>query len=346
MRTASFSYVSENQLRCAPSNYAGVCLQNTYDYSPFGVSLDGRTVEGDFYSYGYNMQERMDEISGKGNHFTAQFWEYSPRLAKRWNIDPVFYPWQSSYIVNNNNPISFTDPFGLFGSRKDAREYKKEKGINGRITKDKEGIYYIDDIKNQKSYYRDPNYIHKLYREQKDGVKIATLVTSRKNETSENYSTAIDNFQTTLDIAGTIDPTGIVDGINALIYIARGQWVNAGISALAVIPYIGDLGKGGKLSSKLAAKTELKYSDELVKSAQKMYPNKAGKIEFHHITPKYLGGATKGPLVPLDGAYHQVITNEFRLLWPYGKEIPSKSELNEILDQVYRKYPLPPGFLK
>ena len=94
----------------------------------------------------------------------------------------------------------------------------------------------------------------------------------------------------------------------------------------------------------VAAKGVVKYSDDLVKSAQKLYPNKAGKIELHHITPKYLGGAKNGPLVPLDGAYHQVITNEFRALWPYGKGVPSATELQNIMKQVYSKYPLPPGY--
>lgn len=93
-----------------------------------------------------------------------------------------------------------------------------------------------------------------------------------------------------------------------------------------------------------AAKGGVQYSDDLVKAAQQLYPNKAGKIELHHITPKYLGGAVDGPLVPLDAAYHQVITNEFRLLWPYGKGVPSASELQSIMEQVYAKYPLPPGY--
>lgn len=88
----------------------------------------------------------------------------------------------------------------------------------------------------------------------------------------------------------------------------------------------------------------LKYSDDLVKAAQKLYPNKAGKIELHHITPKYLGGAKNGPLVPLDASYHQVITNEFRALWSYGKGVPSASELQNIMKQVYSKYPLPTGY--
>ncbi|WP_052188211.1 FG-GAP-like repeat-containing protein [Cellulophaga sp. Hel_I_12] len=93
-----------------------------------------------------------------------------------------------------------------------------------------------------------------------------------------------------------------------------------------------------------AAKSAVNYSDDLVKAAQKIYPKKAGKTELHHITPKYLGGAKNGALVPLDGAYHQVITNEFRALWSYGKNVPSSTELQKIMKQVYTKYPLPPGY--
>ena len=61
----------------------------------------------------------------------------------------------------------------------------------------------------------------------------------------------LDNIQTGLDVAGIADPTGIVDGVNALIYAGRGQWGNAGISALAIIPYIGDAGKAGRLGIKV-----------------------------------------------------------------------------------------------
>ncbi len=60
----------------------------------------------------------------------------------------------------------------------------------------------------------------------------------------------LDNLQTGLDVAGIADPTGLVDLGNALIYAGRGQWGNAGISALAIIPYIGDVGKVGRLGAK------------------------------------------------------------------------------------------------
>ncbi len=47
------------------------------------------------YRYGFNGQESDGEIKGEGNHYTATFWEYDPRTARRWNLDPVVKPWES-----------------------------------------------------------------------------------------------------------------------------------------------------------------------------------------------------------------------------------------------------------
>jgi hypothetical protein len=75
------------------------------NYQSFGAPMTGRTFSSEKYRFGFNGQEKSDEISGAGNHTTAQFWEYDPRLGRRWNLDPVPYPWQSSYSAFNNNPI-------------------------------------------------------------------------------------------------------------------------------------------------------------------------------------------------------------------------------------------------
>jgi RHS repeat-associated protein len=114
LRKASFSYVSDYQFTCTPSNYAGVCLQNTYDYSPFGVSLDGRTVEGDFYRRGFNGMEKDDELKGKGNSYTTEFRQLDPRVGRWLSVDPKTseFPWQSPYVGMDNNPILLTDPDG------------------------------------------------------------------------------------------------------------------------------------------------------------------------------------------------------------------------------------------
>ena len=78
-----------------------------------------------------------------------------------------------------------------------------------------------------------------------------------------------------------------------------------------------------------------------LEEAKSLYPNKAGREELHHIIPKYLGGPKNGPLKKINATYHQVITNEFRSLRPYGLPKPSPDELQKILDAVYSKYPLP-----
>jgi Metallopeptidase toxin 2 len=64
------------------------------------------------YRYGFNGQEKVDEISGVGNHNTALFWEYDTRLGRRWNVDPVMKPWRSPFDAFNNNPIIMIDPNG------------------------------------------------------------------------------------------------------------------------------------------------------------------------------------------------------------------------------------------
>jgi len=58
--------------------------------------------------------------------------------------------------------------------------------------------------------------------------------------------------------------------------------------------------------------------NDAYKAADEQYPSKVGKIEAHHETPQYLGGAADGPTVNIPASYHQLITNAFRSLWKYG----------------------------
>jgi RHS repeat-associated protein len=78
------------------------------------------------YRYGFQGQERDDEISGNGNSYTAEFWEYDPRIGRRWNIDPVDKEHESPYACFANNPICFSDPNGA-----DTLDFNK----NGDITR-------------------------------------------------------------------------------------------------------------------------------------------------------------------------------------------------------------------
>lgn len=87
-------------------------LYKTYS---FGSPLIGRTYQADTLvgnRFGMNTQEKDDEIYGKGNASSAEFWEYDSRLGRRWNLDPKPQINISDYACFNNNPILLTDALG------------------------------------------------------------------------------------------------------------------------------------------------------------------------------------------------------------------------------------------
>jgi len=133
------------------------------DYSSFGATLAGREFNFDKSTHGYNGQVRDKAI--QKDHHTALFWEYDPRIGRRWNIDPVPKSMVSPYVCLGNNPIMFVDPLGndwyhnkkshkteWFDKRKEARKagYKQHIGINKWIASDKPGIQtYYGNTKDQ-----------------------------------------------------------------------------------------------------------------------------------------------------------------------------------------------------
>jgi hypothetical protein len=95
---------------------------------------------------------------------------------------------------------------------------------------------------------------------------------------------------------------------------------------------------------KAGQKVESSY-EQAVANAKLDYPNLANKPDHaHHITPQYLGGPKNGPTAPLNPAYHQRITNAFRNEYGYGQGPVKETKQLDIMYNVYRKYPLPPGY--
>lgn len=77
------------------------------------------------FRYGFNGQEKTDEISGSGNHNTALFWEYDTRTGRRWNLDPKPTVGISDYACFNDNPIWNTDVNGDKPGTGDGDDKKK-----------------------------------------------------------------------------------------------------------------------------------------------------------------------------------------------------------------------------
>ncbi|MEX0966860.1 MAG: hypothetical protein WD077_06455 [Bacteroidia bacterium] len=86
----------------SPSDFTAV-LEMYANYYPFGMVMEDRQYTSGSYRYGYNTQEKVDEIAGAGNHYTALFWEYNPRVDHRWNLDPKPNPSISPYAIMQGN---------------------------------------------------------------------------------------------------------------------------------------------------------------------------------------------------------------------------------------------------
>lgn len=139
-------------------------IVNTYDYSPFGVMLDGRTQENEFVRSGFNGMERDDEMKGMGNSYDFGARIFDPRLGRWLTRDPHYrnYPDISPYTFVNNMPIWSIDPDG-----KDIIVLSAPSGANGLghaavlIGNDKDGWRYYSkngtEEHGKKGPSHDPN---------------------------------------------------------------------------------------------------------------------------------------------------------------------------------------------
>jgi GIY-YIG catalytic domain. len=146
-----------------------------------------------------------------------------PDIGRWMSPDPMseeFSDW-SPYHYVYNNPLMYNDPTGMFGECP-----------NGNCP---EGVKDIIKLPNG---------------EKETQIQEVVVVGKKKQ------NAALNAVQTTLDVIGIWDPFGIADGINAGIYLYNGDYKNAGISALGIIPFVGDLGKGYKYGAKALSKVD------------------------------------------------------------------------------------------
>ena len=92
-----------------------VGIRNISDYSPFGVLLAERTVEGAFYRNGFQGQERDDEVKGEGNCWDFRYRGYNPRIGRFNQTDPLSagYPSNNPYAFSENVVINALEFEGM-----------------------------------------------------------------------------------------------------------------------------------------------------------------------------------------------------------------------------------------
>jgi len=102
------------------------------------------------YKFGFNGQEHDSEIKGWQNMTHAQFWEYDPRIGKRWNLDPRPTVGISEYAAFNNNPIIYSDPYGdttyIFNKKGILKDIILDKRKNEAIILSNSMLSYIKNL--------------------------------------------------------------------------------------------------------------------------------------------------------------------------------------------------------
>lgn len=84
------------------------------DYYPYGMLMEKRNDVGD-YRFGFQRQERDDEVKGEGNSVNYKYRMHDVRVGRFFAVDPIGneYPWNSKYAFSENRLIDGVELEGL-----------------------------------------------------------------------------------------------------------------------------------------------------------------------------------------------------------------------------------------
>jgi RHS repeat-associated protein len=89
-------------------------VRSQNDYYPFGMQMPGRIYNSSSYRYGFNGQERDDEVKGSGNSYDFGARMYDPRIGRFFSTDRYEskFAFKSPYSYADNSPIANVDANG------------------------------------------------------------------------------------------------------------------------------------------------------------------------------------------------------------------------------------------
>ncbi|RYZ55612.1 MAG: hypothetical protein EOP49_02500, partial [Sphingobacteriales bacterium] len=98
------------------------------DYYPFGMLVPNRHESSAVYRYGFQGQEKDDEVKGEGNSLNYTYRMHDPRVGRFFATDPLEdrYPFMTPYQFASNSPVGAIEIEGLEGSA--------ERGFNAYMT--------------------------------------------------------------------------------------------------------------------------------------------------------------------------------------------------------------------
>ena len=204
---AKRDHLGSTRVLCHASGNTLVADQAT-GYYPFGLAHGHENLNLNRYLFsGKELQDQS--LGGKllGLYdFGSRF--YDPTLGRWFNVDPKL-EFVSPYGYCANNPVLYIDPNGediVLTISKEVTVTVATRLIDLNIT--------VPDWTGARKLFT------KSITLQGDEILLAAL-----------------------DIVGIVDPTGIADALSASLYAQQGDLVNAMVSGVGLIPYLGDFAK-------------------------------------------------------------------------------------------------------
>ena len=243
-------------------------------YAPFGeITTEFNATFGNdiIPKYSFNAKE-LDEETGM-YYYEARYYK-PPVFTSR---DPMFekYFWMTPYAYCANNPVKYVDPNG--------REINDDIVIKG---KNNSSVTIKTDL-----------------------IDITVNASSLGVDFGGNYTLQGDEvLSAALDLAGILDPTGVADGVNAVLQAKNGDWLNAGISVISIVPVIGDFSKAGKIPK----------DANIIKNA--IHGIKNGKNSLN--TVSFIQGSGKNAVkitTPIPKGYHKLHNSKKGDVYTNGK---------------------------
>ena len=204
---AKRDHLGSTRVLCHASGNTLVADQAT-GYYPFGLAHGHENLNLNRYLFsGKELQDQS--LGGKllGLYdFGSRF--YDPTLGRWFNVDPKL-EFVSPYGYCANNPVLYIDPNG----EDIVLTISKEVTVTVATR--------LIDLK----------------------ITVPDWTGARKIFTRSITLQGDDILLAALDIVGIVDPTGIADALSASLYAQQGDLVNAMVSGVGLIPYLGDFAK-------------------------------------------------------------------------------------------------------
>ena len=114
----SYLFVQDVNAAAVVEDFYYVADVKSYsDYMPFGMQMPNRngSDNADSYRYGFQGQEKDDEVKGEGNSVNYKYRMHDPRIGRFFAVDPLApkYPHYSPYSFSGNKVIHAIELEGL-----------------------------------------------------------------------------------------------------------------------------------------------------------------------------------------------------------------------------------------